>query len=158
MFVSFTKTLKKMSGFRLGFGVRVNKRNAPLWCFAMLFAGMFYLMWYMIIGAGWCLYFFLWAFYKIYYYLFKGIAVGCKKLYRESDGIGIDGRLETCEYEGAPAVRVFAEDELIGYVRKSDLSQMLPIVDRVDDVTITIDRFEDNEKIYNAEARVVYTK
>ena len=37
MFVSFTKTLKKMSGFRLGFGVRVNKRNAPLWCFAMLF-------------------------------------------------------------------------------------------------------------------------
>ncbi len=38
MFVSFTKTLKKMSGFRLGFGVRVNKRNAPLWCFAMLFA------------------------------------------------------------------------------------------------------------------------
>ena len=76
MFVSFTKTLKKMSGFRLGFGVRVNKRNAPLWCFAMLFAGMFYLMWYMIIGAGWCLYFFLWAFYKIYYYLFKGIAVG----------------------------------------------------------------------------------
>ena len=44
MFVSFTKTLKKMSGFRLGFGVRVNKRNAPLWCFAMLFAGMFYLI------------------------------------------------------------------------------------------------------------------
>lgn len=65
------------------------------------------------------------------------------KLYRESDGIGIDGRLETCEYEGAPAVRVFAEDELIGYVRKSDLSQTLPIVDRVDDVTITIDCFED---------------
>ena len=82
MFVSFTKTLKKMSGFRLGFGVRVNKRNAPLWCFAMLFAGMFYLMWYMIIGAGWCLYFFLWAFYKIYYYLFKGIAVGCSVKYR----------------------------------------------------------------------------
>ena len=80
------------------------------------------------------------------------------KLYRESDGIGIDGRLETCEYEGAPAVRVFAEDELIGYVRKSDLSQTLPIVDRVDDVTITIDCFEANEKIYNAEARVVYTK
>lgn len=35
MFVSFTKTLKKMSGFRLGFGVRVNKRNAPLWCFSI---------------------------------------------------------------------------------------------------------------------------
>jgi hypothetical protein len=85
MFVSFTKTLKKMSGFRLGFGVRVNKRNALLWCFAMLFAGMFYLMWYMIIGAGWCLYFFLWAFYKIYYYLFKGIAVGCKSNRRRNE-------------------------------------------------------------------------
>lgn len=80
------------------------------------------------------------------------------KLYHESDGIGIDGRLETCEYEGAPAVRVFAEDELIGYIRKSDLPQTLSIVDRVEDVTITIDCFEDNEKIYNAEARVVYTK
>lgn len=80
------------------------------------------------------------------------------KLYRESDGIGIDGRLETCEYEGAPAVRVFAEDDLIGYVRKSDLPQTLPIVDRVEDVTITIDCFENNEKIYNAEARVVYSK
>ncbi len=82
MFVGFTKTLKRMSGFRLGFGVRVNKRNAPLWCLAMLFAGMFYLMWYMIIGAGWCLYYLCFALYKIYYYMFKGIAIGCKKLYQ----------------------------------------------------------------------------
>ena len=82
MFVTFTKTLKRMTGFRLGFGIRVNKRNATLWCGAMLVAGMFYLMWYMIIGAGWCLYFMLLAIYKIYYYLFKGIAIGCKKLYR----------------------------------------------------------------------------
>lgn len=52
MFVTFTKTLKRMAGFRLGFGIRVNKRNAPLWCGAMLVAGMFYLMWYMIIGSG----------------------------------------------------------------------------------------------------------
>lgn len=44
MFVTFTKTLKRMAGFRLGFGIRVNKRNAPLWCGAMLVAGMFYLM------------------------------------------------------------------------------------------------------------------
>lgn len=82
MFVSFTKTLKKMSGFRLGFGIRVNKRNWWYWLVAMLFAGMFYLMWYMIIGAGWCLYYMCWAIYKIYYYMFKGIAFGCKKLYQ----------------------------------------------------------------------------
>lgn len=94
MFVTFTKTLKRMAGFRLGFGIRVNKRNAPLWCGAMLAAGMFYLMWYMIIGAGWCLYFMLLAIYKIYYYLFKGIAIGCKKLYRF-----IKGKTATAETE-----------------------------------------------------------
>lgn len=94
MFVSFTKALKRMSSFRLGFGVRVNKRNAPLWCCAMLFAGMFYLIWYMIIGAGWLLYFMLLAIYKIYYYLFKGIAVGCKKLFYL-----IKGKTSTAETE-----------------------------------------------------------
>ena len=52
MFVTLTKTLKRMAGFRLGFGIRVNKRNAPLWCVALLFVGIFYLMWYMTIGAG----------------------------------------------------------------------------------------------------------
>lgn len=82
MFVSFTKTLKKMSGFRLGFGVRVNKRNAPLWLCAMFLSAMFYMMWYMIIGAGWLLYFMLYAIYKIYYFIFKYAAIGCKKLYQ----------------------------------------------------------------------------
>lgn len=82
MFVGFTKTLKKMTGFRLGFGLRVNKRNWWYWCIAMFFVGMFYLMWYMIIAAGYGLYFMCWAIYKIYYYMFKGIAVGCKKLYQ----------------------------------------------------------------------------
>lgn len=70
-----------MSGFRLGFGIRVNKRNAWVWCFAMFFSAMFYCMWYMIIGAGWCLYFMLLAIYKIYCCLFKGIVIGCKKLF-----------------------------------------------------------------------------
>lgn len=90
MFVSFTKTLKKMSGFRLGFGMRVNKRNAPLWCAAMCFSAMFYLIWYMIIGAGYMLYFMCLALYKIYYYMFKGIAGGCKKLYHLIKGKASD--------------------------------------------------------------------
>ena len=98
MFVSFTKALKRMSGFRLGFGIRVNKRNAPLWLCAMFFAGMFYMCWYMIIGAGWLLYFTLLAFYKIYYYLFKGIAVGCMKLYHR-----IKGKTSAPEAEEVPA-------------------------------------------------------
>lgn len=80
------------------------------------------------------------------------------KLYRDSDGIGIDGDLEECEYEGKPAIRVLAEGDLIGYVRKSDLPQVFGILERVEDVTITIDCFEDNEKIYSAEVRAIYAK
>lgn len=82
MFVSFTNTLKKMSGFRLGFGIRVNKKNWWYWLLLMCFVGMFYLMWYTMIAVGWCLYYLCYALYKIYYLLFKGIAVGCKKLYQ----------------------------------------------------------------------------
>lgn len=80
-------------------------------------------------------------------------------LYKDSDGIGIDGKLEKCEYEGEAAIRVLAEGELIGFVRKSDLPQALSVVDRIEDVTISIDRFSDEgEKIYNAVARVTYAK
>lgn len=154
------------------------------------------------------------AIYKIYYYLFKGIAIGCKKLfsrfvgnrsgqasaaemekckakeearrkdwaetheiltcpiagvtfdsrqrvlsslYQDSEGVGIDGSLEKCEYEGAPAVRVIAEGNMIGYIRKSDLQKVLPILEHVEDVTITIDNFDDGgSEIYNAEANIVY--
>lgn len=78
-------------------------------------------------------------------------------LYRDSEGVGIDGSLEKCEYEGAPAVRVIAEGDMIGYIRKSDLRKVLPILERVEDVTITIDNFDDGgSKIYNAEASIVY--
>lgn len=78
-------------------------------------------------------------------------------LYRDSEGVGIDGSLEECEYEGAPAVRVIAEGDMIGYIRKSDLRKVLPILERVEDVTITIDNFyDDGSKVYNAEAHIVY--
>ena len=78
-------------------------------------------------------------------------------LYRDSEGVGIDGTLEECEYEGAPAVRVIAEGDMIGYIRKSDLRKVLPILERVEDVTITIDNFDDDgSKVYNAEAHIVY--
>lgn len=80
-------------------------------------------------------------------------------LFKDSDGIGISGTLERSEYEGAPAVSVLAEGELIGYVRKNDLPNTLPILDKIEDVTITIDKFtDDGEKIYNAVARVTYAK
>ncbi len=80
-------------------------------------------------------------------------------LYKDSDGIGIEGRLEESEYEGKPSVRVYGEENFIGFVRKSDLPAVLPVLDKIEDVTITIDFFhDDGSKIYNAEARVVYAK
>lgn len=79
------------------------------------------------------------------------------ELYRESDGIGIAGRLEQCEYEGEPAIRVYGEDNLIGFIRKSDLPQALKILDCIEDMVITIDYFEEDKKIYYAEVRVIYT-
>lgn len=78
-------------------------------------------------------------------------------LYRESDGIGIAGRLEKCEYEGEPAICVYGEDKLIGFIRKSDLPQALEILDHIEDMGITIDYFEEDKKIYYAEVRVIYT-
>lgn len=81
------------------------------------------------------------------------------KLYKESDGIGIDGSLEEAEHEGAPAVRVIAEGDLIGFIRKSDLPKVLPILGRVDDVTISVDYFDDDgSKVYNAEATICFEK
>ena len=53
----------------------------------------------------------------------------------------------------APAIRVIAEGDMIGYIRKSDLRKVLPILERIEDVTITIDNFDDGgSRIYNAEA------
>ena len=52
---------------------------------------------------------------------------------------------------------MIAEGDMIGYIRKSDLRKVLSILGRVEDVTITIDNFDDGgSKIYNAEARIVY--
>lgn len=80
-------------------------------------------------------------------------------LYKDSDGIGINGTLEESEYEGEPACRVYADSEIIGYIRKSDLPEVLPILDSVEDVTLTIDNFtDDGTKIYNASARITYAK
>lgn len=81
MFVGFTKRLKAMSGFRLGFGMRVNKRNWWYFLIAMSVVGMFYLMWYSLILGGWATYYIVYGTYKFFYYIVKWTVMGCKKLY-----------------------------------------------------------------------------
>lgn len=54
-----------------------------LWYMALVifFIEIFRLMWYMIIGAGYMLYFICAAIYKIYYCMVKGTVLGYRKLH-----------------------------------------------------------------------------
>lgn len=81
MFISFSRRLKSMSGFRLGLGLRLTKSNCWYFLFALLLYGCFYLCLYCVIFCGWALYYILFGLYKVYYFIFKYGSVGIKKLY-----------------------------------------------------------------------------
>lgn len=61
MFLGISKTLKSMGGFRLHLGVKMNSWYGWI---IMLFVGMFYLMWFSIVAAGWVLYGMFWIGWK----------------------------------------------------------------------------------------------
>ena len=77
MFVSFSKRLKSMSGFRLGVGLRLTRRNCWYFLFLLVLVGCFYFCWYSVLACGWMLY---GLFYGCYL-MFKYAAIGTKKLY-----------------------------------------------------------------------------
>lgn len=81
MLIGFAKALKKMAGFRLGLGICANKRNLWYMALVIFFIAIFRLMCYMIIGAGYMLYFICAAIYKIYYCMVKGTVLGYRKLH-----------------------------------------------------------------------------
>jgi len=56
MFISFSKTIARFGGFRLGVGMRVNKKNAIWMSFLVMFIAMFKAMWYMMVLCGWMVY------------------------------------------------------------------------------------------------------
>ena len=56
MFLSFSKTIAKFGGFRIGIGTRVSKKNAGYALIFMLFYYMFLMCWYMMIGCLWLMY------------------------------------------------------------------------------------------------------
>jgi len=56
MFISFSKTIARFGGFRLGVGMRVNKKNAIWMSFLVMFIAMFKAMWYMLLLCGWLTY------------------------------------------------------------------------------------------------------
>lgn len=59
MFVSFSKTLVKFGGFRIG--LRMTKKNSAWLLFLALFVWMFQLCWYMMVLCGWIIYAMIYA-------------------------------------------------------------------------------------------------
>ena len=76
MFISFSKTIARFGGFRLGVGMRLNKKNAIWMSLIVLFVAMFQLMWYMLILCGWMMYA---VCYGIYWCIKKTIGASSKK-------------------------------------------------------------------------------
>ena len=56
MFLSFSKTIAKFGGFRLGIGARLSKKNAVWMLWLFMFIAMFKLTWYMLLLCGWLMY------------------------------------------------------------------------------------------------------
>ena len=76
MFISLSKTIARFGGFRLGIGIRLNKKNA-IWAWLILFfVGIFQLMWSMMLICAWLMYV---MFYGLYWCIKKTVAVLSKK-------------------------------------------------------------------------------
>ena len=56
MHLSFSKTLAKFGKMRLGFGLRVTKKNYWWMCFLFMFVCIAQLFWYMMIVMFWLVY------------------------------------------------------------------------------------------------------
>lgn len=62
MFIGFSTRLKRMGGFRLGIGKRVHGWTA---IFILMFVGIFYLMWWSLLGCMWLIYGVCWLFFYL---------------------------------------------------------------------------------------------
>lgn len=81
MFVGFSQGLRRMGGFRIGAGLRLTRRNAMFMIWLLFFVAIIWLMWKMILLAGWGLYFMLYGLYLCYKYLFLGAFWCVKKVF-----------------------------------------------------------------------------
>jgi hypothetical protein len=56
MFISFSKMITKVGGFRLGLGLRITKNNIIWMSFIIMFVCILQLCWYMMIMMFWMVY------------------------------------------------------------------------------------------------------
>ena len=76
MFISFSKTIARLGGFRLGFGMRLNKKNAWWLALIILFVAIIKLTLYAMVLCGWMMYAMI---YGIYWCIKKIIQVSKKR-------------------------------------------------------------------------------
>lgn len=76
MYIGLSKTIARFGGFRLGIGMRLNKKNAAWLSFVIMFVAIFQLMWYMMLLCGWMIYA---MFYGMYWCIKKIIAISSTK-------------------------------------------------------------------------------
>ena len=76
MFISLSKTIARFGGFRLGIGMRLNKKNVIWLSLIVMFVAMFRLIWYMLLLCGWMVYA---VCYGIYWCIKKIIGASSKK-------------------------------------------------------------------------------
>jgi len=94
MLVGMSRRLRTMGGFSILAGVRITRRNAMWMIWIFFFLAMFWLMWKMLLLAGWGMYFMFYGIYLIYKYMFLGIVWVCKKAYHAITGKAQDGEAE----------------------------------------------------------------
>lgn len=56
MFISLSKTLAKFGGVRIGFGMRMSKKNAPYIAIFAVMMFLFKMMWYLMVVTFWLMY------------------------------------------------------------------------------------------------------
>jgi hypothetical protein len=80
MFISFSKTIARFGGFRIGVGMRLNKKNSWIMLFLLLFVALFKMMWYMLILSFWLMYAFCYGTYWCIKKLVQTFAKTTKKI------------------------------------------------------------------------------
>ena len=73
MFISFSKTIGKVGGFRIGIGKRVTSKNAWWMSLVICFVAMFQMIWYMCLLSLWMMYAACYCMFWICKATFKGI-------------------------------------------------------------------------------------
>lgn len=83
MFISLSKTLAKFGGVRIGFGMRMSKKNAPYIAIFAIMMFLFKMMWYLMVVTFWLMYAMIYGVVWLYCKMFKTSIPIFKKLFEK---------------------------------------------------------------------------